>query len=114
VKVKILYIFMVMFLFSSAYAGNMDRPLRYFQTSATVTNSASYIMTENQAGRSILIQNNDTTGIVYLHLSGVATASTTMITLDPGDSIYLTNITNAVSAIGSIASNVNVAISEGK
>lgn len=111
-KVKIFFVFMVLFIFSSVYAGG--RALKQHQDSVTVTNSVSYIMTENLTGRSILIQNNDAAGIVYINLSGVATASTTMITLNPGDSIYLSNITNAVSAIGSIASNPNVAISEGK
>jgi len=83
------------------------------QTSATVTSTASEILAENASGRDIFIQNNDDTGIVYLNLSGTATASGSMITLNPGDSITISNSTNAVSAIGSIASNANVAVSEG-
>jgi hypothetical protein len=54
----------------------------------------------------ILIQNNDSTGIVYVNLSGAATVSATMLMIRPnGDTLSLKNIINDVSVIGSIASN---------
>jgi len=97
-----------------AVADNTDRPLKQTQYSVTVTSTSTEIMAGNLKGRYILIQNNDTAGIVYLNLSGTATVSRTMFILNPGDALELFNITNSVDAIGSIASNANVAVSEGR
>jgi len=84
------------------------------QTSVTVTNASAVIIPAVTWGHDVFIQNNDASGIVYLNLSGVATADNTMVVLNPGDSFAAQNITNAVQAIGSIASNANVAVLEGK
>lgn len=89
------------------------KPITYTQTSKTVTNAASTIVTASATGKYVYIENNDTLGIIYLNLSGTATASGSMITLNPEDSINLGLTTNAVSAIGSIASNANVVVVEG-
>ena len=115
-KIQIVTISLILFMFVTVTLADTNRvkPTKQYQYTVTVTNTAADIMTENQVGRDILIQNNDAAGIVYLNFSGTATASGTMLSLDPGDSIFLKNITNAISAIGSIASNANVAISEGK
>ncbi len=83
------------------------------QTSVTVTNASSVIAAADTFGRNVFVQNNDATGIVYLNLSGTAVADGTMITLAAGgDSITIPNITNAIEAIGSIASNANVVVIE--
>jgi len=91
-----------------------ERPMGLIQTSVTVTGTAANIYPENLVGRYVLIQNNHATGILYINLSGTATVSDTMFKLLPTGSLELFNITNAISAIGSIASNPSVAISEGK
>ena len=85
-------------------------PKTQVHTTVTITNAAANIIAADADGHDIFIQNNDTTGIIYLNLSGVATVSGSMIVLNPGDSISIPNSTNAVSAIGSIASNANVTI----
>ena len=82
----------------------------YTQSTATVTNSASEIVSESPFSRWVKIQNNDAAGILYLNLSGTATASGTMVKVPPAGSLTLEHCTNSISAIGSIASNANVSI----
>lgn len=115
-KTKIsLMILILMVIAGTVFADSVrDRPVTQYQYSVTVTNSSTKILSENLKGRDIIIQNNDAAGIVYLNFSGAATVSGTMLKLDPGDSITAINTTNAVYAIGSVASNANVAVSEGK
>jgi hypothetical protein len=103
----------VLILMASFPAYGKDSPLKQIQRSVTVTGAAANIATLNLKGRYVLIQNNDAAGIVYLNLSGDATVSKTMFIINPGYSLELFNITNAISAIGSIPSNANVVISEG-
>ena len=91
-----------------------DKPITQIQTTVTVTSTAANIVNENLAGQDIFIQNNDTTGVVYLNFSSTATATTTMVRLNPSDSFVTINTTNAVSAIGSISSNANVVVLIGK
>ena len=110
---KILLIIVIsIFLTVSVWADS--NPVTQTQVSVTVTSSAGDIITENQAGQDIFIQNNDATGIVYLNFLGDATVSATMLTLDPGDTISITNTTNSVNAIGSIGSNANVVVILGR
>jgi|APSaa5957512622_1039677.scaffolds.fasta_scaffold24651_2 hypothetical protein len=111
-KHSLLIILLIIAISFPAFA--QDTAVKQFQTSVTVTAAAADIAAQNLIGRYVLIQNNDAAGIVYLNLSGDATVSSTMFVLNPGDSLELFNITNAISAIGSIASNPNVAITEGK
>lgn len=87
-----------------------ERAKKWIQTSVTVEDTASDIIAGDPSGQDIFIQNNDSSGIVYLNFTEDATASTTDIVLNPGDAISAKDITNTVSAIGSIASNANVAI----
>jgi hypothetical protein len=107
----VLIIAIILFFSFPVIAG--DFPVKQIQRSVTVTGTAAYISPVNLKGRYVLIQNNDAAGIVYLNFTGVATVSTTMFRLNPGDSLEMFNITNTISAIGSIPSNANVAISEG-
>ena len=89
----------------------MSKPINCVQTAPEVTGTAADIVSESWAGgRDVLIQNNDSAGIVYLNFSGDATVSGSMIKLSPDESISATNVVNAISAIGSIASNTNVAV----
>lgn len=82
-------------------------------TTPTVTNSSTTILAANTARKNLLIQNNDTSGIVYLNFT--TTATTAHLKLSPGQSLYLVGVvpTTAVRAIGSIASNANVVVIEG-
>ena len=91
-----------------------DEPTTQTFIVGTVTSTAANIIASDPRGKDIFIQNNDATGIVYLNLSGDATVSDTMIVLNPNEIFTAYNITNAVSAIGSIASNVNVAVYIGR
>ena len=82
------------------------------QGTHNVTGSATKIWGPYATGEAkdpvdITIQNNDSAGIVYVNLSGTATVSATMFMIRPnGDTLSLKNITNDVSVIGSISSNV--------
>ena len=104
----------ICFIVGPAFAGTKLQPVTQTQTTVTVTGTAADIVTALSSGQDIFIQNNDATGIVYLNFSGTATVSATMVRLNPGESISAGNTTNAVSAIGSIASNANVAVLVGK
>lgn len=85
------------------------------QTQKTVTSAAAELLAVKAGRRYLLIQNNDATGIVYLNLSGAATVGSG-IKIAPGGS-YVADASfcpsNAISAIGSIASNANIAVIEG-
>jgi len=107
-----LFIIIILVLFALPAFGG-DYPVKQIQRSVTVTAAAADISPVNLKGRYVIIQNNDAAGVVYLNFTGDATVSTTMFRLNPGDSLEMFNITNKISAIGSIASNANVAISEG-
>ena len=113
-KQLILVMVLILLISPTAFAGNKDRPVKQFQKAVTVTSTAADIMTENLKGVDIFIQNNDAAGIIYINFSGTATVSATMIILNPGDILTAGNTTNSVSAIGSIASNANVAVSIGR
>jgi len=111
---KFLSVFFAVILFGASLVFADDRPRKQYQYSVTVTSSSTEIIPENSKGRDIFIQNNDSSAIVYLNFSGAATVSDTMIKLEPDDSVSISSTTNAVYAIGSTASNANVAVSEGK
>lgn len=85
------------------------------QTQKTVTSAAAELLAAKVGRRYLLIQNNDVTGIVYLNLSGAAAVGSG-IKIAPGGS-YVADASfcpgNAISAIGSIASNANIAVIEG-
>lgn len=83
---------------------------RWTQGTFEVTGTAKKLVTfssgEARGSFDLLIQNNDDAGIVYVNLSGDATVSATMFMVRPnGDTLELSNVTNDVSVIGSIASN---------
>ena len=113
---KLIIVFTVLLVFglSSGLAiARSDKPVKQIQTTITVTSTASIIVTENPSGADIFIQNNDAADILYLNLSGTATAAATMIVIGAGESINLGYITNAISAISSSASNANICLIKG-
>jgi hypothetical protein len=81
----------------------------------TVTNASTTIIVANAVRRYLLVQNNDSSGDVYLRFDGGVATIGTGIKLKPGESIELQGYvpTGAVTAIGSIASNANVVSVEG-
>lgn len=115
-KFKIALTVMVALLISTlAFAGdNRPNSRKEIQTSVTVTDVSTEIISENLSGHDLFIQNNDAAGIVYLNFTTTATVSDTMIKLYPGDKLTAVNIKNAVNAIGSIPSNANVAVLIGR
>lgn len=85
------------------------------QSKKTVTNAAGDLLAANPARRYLLIQNNDAAGVVFINFSGAATAANGL-KIAPGGN-YTADASfcpvNAISAIGSIASNANVIVVEG-
>ncbi|MFH1146635.1 MAG: hypothetical protein V1736_02885 [Pseudomonadota bacterium] len=77
-----------------------------FEVTAVAKTMWSYSAGEAKDPVDVTIQNNDSTGIVYVNLSGDATVSNTMFMIRPnGDTLSLKNIINNISVIGSISSN---------
>lgn len=87
----------------------------FTQQQKTVTNASGQLLAANLNRRYLLIQNNDSTGIVYLNIAGAAAAAASGIKVLPGGSYecqgYVT--TSAINAIGDIANNPNVVVVEG-
>lgn len=87
----------------------------FSQAQKTVTNASGQLLAANTARRYLLVQNNDTAGVLYVKLDGSTATSATGITIQPGGSYECAGYapTGAITAIGSIASNANVVIVEG-
>lgn len=88
----------------------------FTQSVVTVTNTVnSQLIVQNGWRRYLLIQNKDTSGVIYLTFNGVAATQSNGISIGPGESIEFSNYCpiNAVNAIGSIASNPNIVMIEG-
>lgn len=87
----------------------------FAQSQVTVTTTSANIAAENAGRRYLLVQNNDTNGIVFVNLSGVAATAANGVKLAPGASLELDTYcpTQSISAIGSIGSNANVVVVEG-
>lgn len=95
-------------------ATNPATDVTFTTTTPTVTNSSGTLLAANTARKSVLIQNNDTAGIVYLNFT--TTATTAHLQIRPGQSIFMSGILPSalIRAIGSIASNANVVVIEGQ
>lgn len=87
----------------------------FTQSQHTVTTTSGQLRAANALRRYLLIQNNDTTGTVYVNVAGAAATVAAGIAIGPGGSYELGNFvpTGAINAIGSIASNANVVTVEG-
>lgn len=83
-------------------------------TTPTVTNSSTQILAANTARNFFSVQNNSTSGTIYLGIG--ATATTAMFAIAPGQTLMLSSKipSTAINAIGSIASNANVVVIEGQ
>ncbi len=87
----------------------------YTQTQKTVTNASASMLAANSNRRYLFIQNNDSSGVIYVNLAGAAATTANGIKLNPGAALEIQGYapTGAIYAIGSIASNANVIAVEG-
>lgn len=85
------------------------------QSQKTVTNASAQLLAANSFRRYLLIQNKDSTGSVYLIFGAGPATTANGVRIAPGGSYELTGFapTNAVQAIGDIASNANIITIEG-
>jgi hypothetical protein len=87
----------------------------FTQTQTTVTNASTLLRAANSNRRYLMIQNKDTSGILYVTLDGTAATTAKGLEVFPGGSIEIQGFApnGIINAIGSIASNVNVIVVEG-
>lgn len=88
-----------------------------FTTSApTVTSTSGSLLSSNTSRKSVLVQNNHASATIYLSFIAATAATTSMLALGPGQSLYLAGIipTAQINAIGSVASNTSVVVVEGQ
>lgn len=88
----------------------------FSQAQKTVTNASAALFAAKATRRYLLIQNNDATGDVYITLDGTAATTAKGIKLAAGGGSYECQgyaPTDAINAIGSIASNANIVAVEG-
>lgn len=96
--------------------GNMPSVSSLFtQVVQTVTTTSGQLLAARATRRYLLIQNRNTSGFIYVNVTGAAATVAGGIELGPGDSYELATFcpTAAITAIGSIASNPNVLVVEG-
>lgn len=86
----------------------------FSNTQKTVTNASGQLVAANANRQYLLIQNKDAAGNVYIAWGGAATTAAG-IKIPPGGSFEqpATQSTQAIFAIGDIASNANVVVVEG-
>ena len=87
----------------------------FTQAQKTVTNASGALLAAKATRRYLLIQNNDSAGVVYVTLDGSTATTSNGIKVDAGGSYECQGYvpTGAINAIGSIASNANVVAVEG-
>lgn len=87
----------------------------FTQAAATVTNASAQLLAANAQRRYLLIQNKDSTGVVFVTLDGTAATTAKGIRIEPGGSYECAGFmpSGAIFAIGSIARNANVVVVQG-
>jgi len=83
-------------------------------TAPTVTNASAQLLAANSSRKFLSIQNNDTTGILYVNFGAVSTAAAFKIAAGATLILDAAVPTTTITAIGSIASNANVVLVEGQ
>lgn len=83
-------------------------------TQKTVTNASGQLLAGNALRRTLIVQNNDAAGIIYVTMDGSAATAANGVKLTPGSLILLDVFcpVGAINAIGDIASNANVVVVE--
>lgn len=86
----------------------------FTQAPATVTSASAQLLAAKATRRYLLIQNNDSSGDVFVRLDGAAATLTNGIKIPAGASYEISNFvpTGAIMAIGNIASNSNLIVVE--
>lgn len=87
----------------------------FANTAKTVTNASAQLVAANSSRQYLLIQNKDTAGSVYVNFGAGAATTANGVKIEPGGSYEMaaTQSTQALQAIGDIASNANVLVVEG-
>jgi len=87
----------------------------FAQSLKTVANTTGQLLAANSARSYLFVMNKDTSGTIYLMFGSSAATVANGLPLGPGQSYELnSNISSdAIQAIGSIASNTNVLVIEG-
>jgi hypothetical protein len=86
----------------------------FTNTAATVTNASAQLIAANPLRQYLLIQNNDTSGSIFLEFGSAATL-TDGLRLGPLEAFEMatTQSSQSIFAIGSIASNTKIVIVQG-
>jgi hypothetical protein len=112
---KRLLLALVLFSFVALSGAQVQFPPTYTvtQTTPTVTNASQAFNAQSLNRRLLIIQNNDSVGVVYVRFDG--TATTASLKIAPGGNLFFNVNTPAgvLNMIGSIASNANVVVVEG-
>lgn len=84
----------------------------FTQAAATVTNASGQLLAANAARRYLLIQNNDSSGDIFVTLNGATATAALGAKIAAGGSLEVQGYapTGAIFAIGSIASNANIVV----
>lgn len=87
----------------------------HVQAGVVVTNASGLMLQSRASRRSLIIQNKDAAGNIYVNLSGLAATVANGLKIAPGGSLVLDGYVpwGAVYAIGDIANNANVVVIEG-
>jgi len=95
--------------------GSSTNNATYTQSNKTVTNSSGSLLAANASRKYLQVQNNDTTGNIFVRCDGSAATTTTSIKIAPAQTWAPTvPPVGACAAIGDIASNANVNTVEGQ
>lgn len=86
----------------------------FVNVNGTVTNASAQLLAANASRQYLLIQNKDSAGSIYINFGAAATVANGVL-IGPGGAYELTGIasTQAINAIGSLASNANIVTVEG-
>lgn len=100
---------------SALVAGLPAEQGAYTQAAVAVTNASGLLLAANSARRTLLISNNSATGDIYLNLAGAAATVAAGHRIKAGDAMLLDRYppAGAIYAIGSIANNPDIVVSEG-
>lgn len=93
---------------------NSQTKATFSNTAKTVTTASAQMVADNAARQYLLIQNKDATGNVWVNFGAAATQANG-VKIAPGGAWETSSVTptNAVHAIGDIASNANIVLVEG-
>lgn len=99
----------------SVSTSTVPRSGSFSNVAKTVTNASAQLLAANAARQYLLIQNKDLTGNLFINFGAGAATPTNGLRIIPGGFYEQAGIvsTQAIQAIGDIASNANVLVLEG-